>query len=223
MKIFYDGNNPQLYNTIVDGFTSNASFAGKSNYIRYIDYIQEYLKHTLNLSCSFQVLSDNDQDIIKQAKIISSLSDTIFVKIPIIKSNGNLNLDIIQYLLNDNIKINITALYTIQHIELIKKLLNIPTEIIISIFAGSIMDAGLDPIKTIDYAVNLYHKYNNVEILWAGCQTNLNIIQAKNSKCDIITVPDTVISKIDRINVDLDILAKDRVGRFIEDGGKLII
>lgn len=223
MKLFYDGNNPQQYNNIVDGFTSNASFAGRSGYLNYIDYIQNYLKYTNNLPCSFQVISDNDEEIYRQGKLISSISDTIFVKIPIIKSDGSYNIKVINRLIENNIKINITSLYTIEHIDTIYSSIAKKNYMILSIFAGSIMDAGLDPIETVKYAIKLYKELSNIQILWAGCQTNLDINKAKNIDCHIITIPDLIISKINRLNVDLNTLAKDRVSRFLSDAEKLVI
>ena len=224
MKIFYDGNNPLLYNKVVQGFTSNASFAGKSEYTRYIDYIQNYIQYTGNLPCSFQVTTEDEDDILRQARVISSMSENIFIKIPIIKSNGSYNLNIIKYIINNKIKVNITALYTIEHIDALYEILNNNLQkTIVSVFAGSIMDAGLDPVPTISHAVKIFSKLNNIEIIWAGCQTNFNIVQAKLAGSHIITVPDSIMIKMDRINKDLNLLAMNRVDRFILDAKNLII
>lgn len=217
MKIYYDGNYPEKYKNKVEGFTTNITFAGQSVYKKYTDYIKNYLSVIGDTPCSFQVWSDDDEEITKQADKIASMGKNIFVKIPIIKSNGKDNISAIKKVL-DNIKsVNITAVYTKNHIDKISSLLPIENDIIVSVFAGGISDAGVDPISTMRYAVDSYKERKNIEVLWAGCQTNLHIVQAKECGCHIITIPDSVINKMDRMNFDLETSAAYKVRRFIDD------
>ena len=126
-------------------------------------------------------------------------------------------MEIIKKVLDIGININITAIHTINQINLISNLLPRNNAIIISIFAGGITDCGLDPVPIIKYAVNKYKNNKSVEVLWAGCQTNLHIIQAKESGCHIVTVPDAIMNKIDRMKIDLENTSIHKVKRFMED------
>ena len=217
MKIYYDGNYPEKYKNRVEGFTTNTSFANQSKYNNYIKYIQDYIDIANDYPCSFQIWSDEDNEIMEQSKKINAMGKNIFVKIPIIKCNGNNNIEIIKKVLDIGININITAIHTINQINLISNLLPRNNAIIISIFAGGITDCGLDPVPIIKYAVNKYKNNKSVEVLWAGCQTNLHIIQAKESGCHIVTVPDAIMNKIDRMKIDLENTSIHKVKRFMED------
>lgn len=217
MKIYYDGNNPKKYLHMVEGFTTNLSFASQSEYNTYIDYIKNYLDIASGMPCSFQVWSDNNDEILQQSQQINSIGKNIFIKIPIIKCNGTNNIEIIKKVLDTGINVNITAIHTINQINLISNLLSYNNNIIISIFAGGITDCGLDPIPIIKYAVNKYKNQKNLEILWAGCQTNLHINQAKESGCHIVTVPDLVMNKMSRMEIDLENTSINKVKKFIAD------
>lgn len=221
MKIYYDGNNPKKYLNIAEGFTTNTSFASQSEYNNYIEYIKNYLDVVNGMVCSFQVWSDNDDEIVKQALKINSMGKNIFIKIPIIKCNGNNNIEIIKKVLDIGININITAIHTINQINLISDLLSYNNNIIISVFAGGITDCGLDPVPIMKYAVNRYRDKQNLEILWAGCQTNLHINQAKESGCHIITVPDAVMHKMHRMKIDLENTSINKVKKFMEDANSM--
>jgi transaldolase len=217
MKIYYDGNNPKKYLHIVEGFTTNTSFASQSEHNNYIKYIKDYLDIANGAVCSFQIWSDNNDQIIQQSQQINSMGKNIFVKIPIIKCNGNNNIEIIKKVLDMGINVNITAIHTINQINLISNLLSCNNNIIISVFAGGITDCGLDPVPIIKYAVDRYQDNKNLEILWAGCQTNLHINQAKESGCHIITIPDAIMNKMYRMGIDLENTSINKVKKFMED------
>lgn len=220
MKIYYDGNFPEKYKDKVEGFTTNTSFASQSGCKNYEEYIKNYLKKTDGKPCSFQIWSDEDSEIIKQSIYLSSISDTIFVKVPIIKCNGRNNIEVIKKVIDMGIKTNITAVHTLDQINLIIDTLpSNGSSVIMSVFAGGITDAGQDPQTIVSHAVNNSKK--NVEILWAGCQTNLHIIQAEKCGCHIITIPDAIMNKMNRMELDLHTTSLNKVKKFMEDASFL--
>lgn len=214
MKIYYDGNSPDKYKDRVSGFTTNTSFASQSGYDNYEKYIKDYLKKTDGKPCSFQIWSDEDSEIIRQSIYLSSISESIFVKIPIIKCDGKNNIETIKKILDIGLKVNITAIHTVDQINLVSDILPARNPVIISVFAGGMTDAGQDPQPIVSHAVN---NSKNAEVLWAGCQTNLHIIQAEKCGCHIITVPDAVINKMNRMELDLETTSLLKVKKFMED------
>lgn len=223
MKIYYDGNYPEKYKNNVKGFTTNISFASQSGYCDYNKYIEDYIVKTEGKPCSFQVWSDEDQEIFRQSLEINSMGNNIFIKIPIIKCDGSSNLKSICQVLEMGVKVNITAVHTVEQINMVMNGLSqkkIP--IIVSVFAGGITDSGRDPVPIVSHAVETYKQYSNIEILWAGCQTNLHVVQAKECGCHIITVPDNILNKMNRMELNLENTAINKVKKFIEDAQKII-
>ena len=220
IKIFYDGVSIEKYADLpyVEGFTTNTSFVYQANVDDYRQFIEEYCKKSKGLPCSFQIWSDSDYEIIRQAKEISSISDNIYVKIPIIKCNGDSNSDVIRQIIETGIKVNITAVHTMDQIDSAFSCLSGETPSIISIFAGGITDTGKNPIETIRYGVEKSNEFKNCEILWAGCQTNLNVKEAEECGCHIITIPDSIMNKLGRIGVDIREASVVKVNKFMEDG-----
>ena len=222
-KFYYDGIEISKYKSYpnIEGFTTNTSFVLQGKDIEYTEFIKNYLVEVKGKPCSFQVLSDDDKEIIKQTKIISSLGENVYVKIPIIKRDGSSNDKLISTLLNENIKINITVIHTIPQIDLAVNSLNHETPTIISVFAGGITDAGVDPVNIIKYAILKTYEYANAEILWAGCQTNLHINQAIDCGCHIITIPGSILDKMNRMKLNLEETSIVKVNKFLDDGAKI--
>lgn len=225
MKIYYDGNSISKYKSFpsVVGFTSNTSFASQSGYSDYKKYIIDYLAEADGKPCSFQIWSDDDDEILRQSKEISSLGSNIFVKIPIIKTDGSDNFKVISRVLDEGFKVNVTAIHTIDQIDLVGDLLPRSNQMIVSVFAGGITDSGRDPKPIMTYAVKKFKNDTNVEILWAGCQTNLHLVEARDCGCQIITIPDSIMNKMDRMNLDLESTSLNKVKKFMEDAASVTI
>lgn len=214
IKIFYDGTQLSKYASLpyIAGFTTNTVFMADAKERNY-KHFYEQNKGLIHGRClSLQVFSDDDSIILEQARTISQYGDNIFVKIPLIKSNGDSNIPVIEKLLQENYKLNITAVYTVEQIKSLYPLLcNIQGDVIVSIFAGRISDTGRNPCDTVKFASTLLP---NIAILWAGCKEVLSIQHAIDCGCKIITVPDTILDRMSRVGRDLTELSKETVATF---------
>ena len=139
---------------------------------------------------------------------------------PIVNSKGEFTDKVIKTLNKNNIKLNITAVYSAKQTEQILKNINKKTKVIISIFAGRAGDAGKDPLPEIKQSIQLAKKYKNVEILWASVREPYNYLQSKKLGCHIITVPPAIIEKIENFGKSLEQLTKETVKTFLEDSEK---
>ena len=200
-NIFADGadlKSIQKLNEIsyISGFTTNPSLMRKAGVEDYKKFAQEVLKIIKNKSISFEVFSDELDEMESQAREIASWGENVYVKIPITNSKGLKTSNIINKLTNDKIKCNITALLTYDQVREVYEVANPDTKIIISIFAGRIADTGLDPMQIMKDSINLCKTKKNIEILWASTREVLNVVQANSIGCHIITVPPLIIEKI---------------------------
>ena len=204
---------------IVKGFTTNPSLIRKAGAKNYSKYCRDILKITKK-PISFEVFADDYKNILKQALKIKGWGKQIYVKIPVKNSKGIFLGKVIKQLNSSNIKLNITAVYSAKQTSQILKMINKKTKIIISIFAGRMADTGKDPIPEIKKSIKLAKKYKNVEILWASVREPYNYLQAKQTGCQIITVPPAIIEKIENFGKTTDQLTKDTVKAFLEDSKK---
>ena len=206
--------------SIVRGFTTNPSLMRKAGAKNYIEYCKKILKIIKNKPVSFEVFGDNYKDIIKQAIKIATLGKNVYVKVPVTNSKGVFLGKIINELNNKNIKLNITAVYTsTQTLKILKKI-NKKTKIIISIFVGRMADAGKDPMPEIKNSVKFARRYKNVEILWASTREPYNYLQSKQINCHIITIPPSIIEKIEKFGKSFNKLTIDTVKTFLIDSKK---
>ncbi len=204
---------------IVKGFTTNPSLMRKAGAKDYFVYSKNILKIT-NKPVSCEVFADNKRQMIDQGLKISKWGKNVYVKVPITNSKGKFMGKVIKELNNKNIKLNITAVYTSKQTKQILDMLNKKTATIISIFAGRMADVGKDPIPEIKKSIDLAKKYKNVEILWASTREPYNYLQAKKLKCNIITVPPTIIEKIENFGKNFQQLTVDTVKGFLIDSKK---
>tara|TARA_B100001029_G_scaffold153901_1_gene137787 strand:+ start:331 stop:1023 length:693 start_codon:yes stop_codon:yes gene_type:complete len=204
---------------IVKGFTTNPSLIRKAGAKNYSKYCKDILKITKK-PISFEVFADDYKNILKQALKIKEWGSQIYVKIPVKNSKGLFLGKVINQLNGSNIKLNITAVYSAKQTSQILKMINKKTKLIISIFAGRMADTGKDPIPEIEKSIKLAKKYKNVEILWASVREPYNYLQAKQTGCQIITVPPAIIEKIENFGKTFDQLTKDTVKAFLEDSKK---
>ena len=156
----------------------------------------------------------------KQALQINTWGKNVYVKIPIVNSKGAFMGKIIKELNNKNIKLNITAVYTAKQTQKILKSINKKSKVIVSIFAGRAGDAGKDPVPEIKQSITLSKKFKNVEILWASVREPYNYIQAKQLGCHIITIPPSIIEKIESFGKSFDQLTRETVKTFLIDSKK---
>ena len=204
---------------IVKGFTTNPSLMRNAGAKDYKSYSCEILKLTKKpVSC--EVFADDEKNMIFQGKKISKWGKNVYVKVPVCNSKGKFMGKVIQKLNNSNIKLNITAVYSSKQTKKILKQINNKTKVIISVFAGRMADVGKDPIPEIKRSIIMAKKFKNVEILWASVREPYNFLQAKQIKCNIITIPPSIIEKIEKFGKSFDKLTEETVKKFLTDSRK---
>ena len=205
---------------IVKGFTTNPSLMRKAGAKDYKSYSRKILKICSNKPVSLEVFADDQQSMIEQGKEINSWGKNIYVKVPVINSKNQFMGEVINKLNNQNIKLNITAVYTSKQTQKILKHINKKTKVIISIFAGRMADTGKDPIPHFRKSIKIAKKYKNVQILWASVREPYNYLQAKQIGCQIITVPPAIIDKIEKFGTNYNYLTQHTVKNFLIDSKK---
>ena len=206
--------------SIVDGFTTNPSLMRLSGAKNYKDYSLKILKICRIKPISFEVFADNPKEMLKQAYKISKWGRNVYVKIPVVNSKGVFMGPLIEELSSKGIKLNITAVYTYEQTKKIYKRLDKKTKSIISIFAGRMADKGKDPMPIFKKSINLTTKNKNIEILWASTREAYNYIQAKQLKCNIITMPPKIITQINNFGASFKSMTLDTVKGFLSDSKK---
>ena len=156
----------------------------------------------------------------KQALILNNLGKNVYVKIPVCNSKGIFSGKIIKFLSNKNIKLNITAVYTANQTKNILNVINKNSNVIISIFIGRACDAGKNPLPELVKSIKLSKKFKKVKILWASVREPYNYIQAKNNGCHIITIPPSIIEKIEGFGKSYNLLTIETVKTFLNDSKK---
>ena len=204
----------------VDGFTTNPSLMRLAGAKNYKNYSIKILKFCKKKPISFEVFADNSKDMLKQAYIINSWGKNVYVKIPVVNSKGLFMGPVIKKLSIKGIKLNITAVYTFEQVQKIYKNLNKKAKSIISIFAGRMADRGKDPLPVFKKSISLTRKNKNVEILWASTREAYNYIQAKQLKCNIITMPPKIINQINKFGKSSRSMTLDTVKGFLADSKK---
>ncbi len=206
--------------SLVDGFTTNPSLMRLAGAKNYKDYSLKILKVCKKKPISFEVFADNPKDMLKQAYEINSWGKNVYVKIPVLNTKGLFTGSVIKELSDHGIKLNITAVYTFGQTKKIYKNLNKKTKSIISIFAGRMADKGKDPLPIFKRSISLTKKNKNIEILWASTREAYNYTQAKQLKCNIITMPPKVISQIKNFGKSFESMTLDTVKGFLSDSKK---
>jgi len=205
---------------IVKGFTTNPSLMRKAGAKDYKSYSKKILSVCNNKPVSLEVFADEYSEMKKQAIQINTWAKNVYVKVPVANSKGKFMGRIIKELNSQNIKLNITAIYSAKQTKKILKLINKKTKVIISIFAGRAGDTGKDPIPEFIKSISLAKRFKNVEILWASVREPYNFLQAKQLGCHIITVPPATIEKIENFGKTFDQLTKETVKGFLIDSKK---
>jgi transaldolase len=183
-------------------------------------YSKKILKICKKKPISFEVFADDEKSMIKQGLKINRWGKNVYVKVPVVNSKNKFTGKVIKELNNKNIKLNITAVYSANQTKKILKFINKKTKVIISIFAGRAGDAGKDPVPEFIKSIHVTKKYKNVEILWASVREPYNYLQAKQLGCHIITIPPSIIEKIEKFGKTYDQLTNETVKGFLTDSKK---
>jgi transaldolase len=199
----------------IKGFTTNPSLMRKAGVVNYTDFLKEITDVIKDAPISFEVFADDIDEMEKQANTIASYGSNIFVKIPVTNTKGESTKFLIKKLLDNNIKVNVTAVMTKKQIKDLIPYLQSRTNVILSIFAGRIADTGIDPKPIMKYAIK--NISNNVKVLWASPREVFNIYEADKIGCHIITVTPDLINKLTLQNKNLKDYSLDTVKMFFND------
>ncbi len=205
---------------IVKGFTTNPSLMRQAGATNYKSYSMKLLNNSNFKSVSLEVFSDNINKMYEQGKLINKWGKNVYVKIPVVNTKGEFTGKAIKKLSSENIKLNITAVYTFEQVKKITKQINKNTKVIISIFAGRMADQGKNPIPIFKKSLKFTKKFKNIEILWASTREPYNYLEAKQLGCHIITMPPKIINQIKNFNKTFNQLTTDTVKGFYKDAKK---
>ena len=207
-------------NSLVSGFTTNPTLMRFSGAKNYKTYSKKLLKICKKKPISLEVIADKFGEIEKQAYEIKSWGNNVYVKVPVTNSKGNFSGKIIKRLSDKGLKLNITAVYTVNQVKKIVKCLNKNSHSIISIFSGRMADVGKDPVPIIQKSVKITKKMKKIKILWASTREAYNYMQANDCKCEIITMPPKIIEKISKFGKSFRVLTLDTVKTFYKDASE---
>ncbi|MDH4445808.1 MAG: transaldolase [Akkermansiaceae bacterium] len=222
IKIFADGASisgmlEMMGNPLVSGFTTNPTLMKKAGIRDYEAFAKEVLANITNLPISFEVFSDTLEEMQRQALLISSWAENVYVKIPSTNTQGISTTPTIANLAKEGVKLNITAMTTPAQVAALVPALADGPPAIASVFAGRIADSGRDPLPLMKECLQLLSETPNVELLWASPREIFNLVQAGQIGCHIITMTNELIAKIPLIGKDLDEYALETVRMFAKD------
>jgi len=225
VKIFADGADLdgilELYrNPYIKGFTTNPTLMRKSGISDYEKFSRQVLEHITDRPISFEVFSDEFDEMERQARKIASWGKNVYVKIPVTNTRHESSVDLVQCLATEGIQLNVTALMTLEQVRRISEALKDHAPSYISVFAGRIADTGREPMPLMKEAVEIMKPYKSQELIWASPRELLNIFHADQIGCHIITVTHDVLKKLSLVGKDLDEFSLDTVKMFYSDAQK---
>ena len=222
IKIFADGADIKSMieaykGSIVKGFTTNPTLMKKNGITEYEKFAKEVLKNIPDRPISFEVFSDDFDEMERQARVIASWGKNVNVKIPITNTKQQSSVPLVKKLSSDGMSLNITAIMTVEQVREVGKVLNPNAYNIVSVFAGRIADTGRDPMPYMIESAKILKSLPNTDLLWASSRELLNIFQAEEAGCKIITVTNEILKKMSGVNKDLTELSLDTVKMFYND------
>ena len=205
----------------IKGFTTNPTLMRKAGIKSYTEFAKKVLSEIQDMPVSFEVFADDFKTMRDEALILSEYGKNVFVKIPVTNSRGESSIPLISELSKEGVSLNVTAVFTVKQTEAVLEALEKGTENIVSVFAGRIADAGVDPEGIIKQVSELCRQKGNARSLWASCREVFNISQADRCGVDIITVTNDLLGKLGNIGKDLDEFSLETVQMFVRDGKSL--
>ncbi len=222
IHIYADGSNREemlkaYQHGLVKGFTTNPSLMAKAKVANYESFAKEILRSIPDAPISFEVFSDELDEMKRQAQKIRSWGANVYVKIPVMNTKQVPTGDVIRDLLSEGTKLNITAILTLEQLQSLHPIFKKNDDVILSIFAGRIADTGRDPLPIMSEAVKLFQEFPKIKILWASTRETWNIYQANACGCHIITAPWSMIEKLSLHHKDLHEYSLETVKTFYQD------
>ena len=222
IKLFADGADKQVMldlasRSYISGLTTNPTLMRKAGISDYKSFCKEILHEIKDKPISFEVFSDEFEDMYRQAIEINSWGSNVFVKIPITNTKGISSCSLVERLAYEGVRVNVTAIMTIDQTKAVAKALNKDVPSNVSIFAGRIADTGRDPIPIMKEALAELHKLDQCELIWASPRELLNIVQADAIGCDIITATPDILNKLSLWQKNLEQFSLETVRMFYDD------
>jgi len=222
IKLFMDGAEiaamKKLYSEgVAKGFTTNPTLMRKAGITDYAAFAKEAIKAIPDLPISFEVFSDDLDAMEREARIIKSWGGDTYVKIPVTNTKGASTAPLIKKLAADGVALNVTAILTVDQVKTVAAALNPKVRSIVSVFAGRIADTGVDPVPLMTECVNILKPNPKAELLWASPRELLNVFQAEDCGCHIITATPDVLAKLALVGKDLTVYSLETVKMFYTD------
>jgi transaldolase len=223
IKIFADGADLEgiidLYRQpFIKGLTTNPTLMRKVGISDYETFARSVLEHVTGKPISFEVFSDEFREMRRQALKIRDWQENVYVKIPITNTRGESALSLIADLAAEGVKVNVTAILTLEQVRGVAGALKNEVPSVVSVFAGRIADTGVDPLPVMKESLKTMESLPTAELLWASVREVLNIFQAAACGCHIVTVPHDILAKVSKLGgMDLSELSLDTVQMFHRD------
>ena len=205
----------------IKGFTTNPTLMKKAGVADYVSFAKEALAEIPDRPVSMEVFADDFDKMEREAKEIASWGENVFVKIPVMNTKGDSAIPLIKKLSAEGLHLNVTAVFTIEQVHSVVEAFSEGTENIVSVFAGRILDAGVDAEEIMKQALPICRAKRGTKLLWASVREVFNIVQADRCGADIITVPDEIITKLHNFGKDLTEFSRETVEMFVRDGKSL--
>jgi transaldolase len=222
IKIFADGADELgiaklCQNPLIKGVTTNPTLMRKAGIKNYSDFAKSIINLVPHLPVSFEVFADELLEMERQAKVIASWGKNVNVKIPVMNTRGEFTGPIIESLSSMGVVLNVTAIMTVDQVQAVAKYLSPQTRAIISVFAGRVADTGVDPMLHMTQCLQVISHLPKVELLWASPRELLNIFQADDVGCHIITVGHDLLGKLSLVGKNLHEYSRETVEMFYRD------
>lgn len=222
VKIFADGADAKSIlehasKPYVSGFTTNPTLMRKAGVSDYETFARDILAKVTDRPISFEVFSDDFDEMFEQARKISSWGDNVYVKVPITNTKGDSVIPLLRRLAPEGIKLNVTAIFTENQVEETAAALANAAPSYVSVFAGRIADAGVDPLPSMRRAIEILKPHKQQELIWASPREVLNVVQAHDIGCHIITVTNDILAKLPSLGKPLDQFSLETVQMFHND------
>lgn len=222
VKIFADGANVAemvelAHNPIISGFTTNPTLMRKAGIDDYGRFVKELTTTITDRPISFEVISDDFAEMERQALALRDFGENVYVKIPVTDTTGRTSVPLMRRLAAAGVSVNATALMTLAQVREVASALAAGPPAVISVFAGRIADAGVDPVPVMEAAKQELRAHANLELLWASPREVLNVVQADRIGCDIITLTSDLLAKLALLGRDLEDFSLATVRMFRDD------
>jgi len=201
----------------ISGFTTNPTLMWKAGLTDYSDFAQRLLERITRHPISFEVFADGVEEMRRQARLISGWGENVYVKIPITTTSGESMVPLVRELSESGVKVNVTALFTTAQVELVTEAVRQGAPSYLSVFAGRIADAGIDPVPIMARSVDIMVDAPRAELIWASPREVLNVVQADSVGCHIITMTHDLLGKLELLGKDLEQFSLETVQMFHRD------